>query len=70
MFRKTDTNPQLDIFTSPGSILPKRALKKYTDEKAWHNQFFKLVTSQIDEEAFKPLFEETFWGSQTSTENQ
>ena len=56
MFRKTDKNPQLDLFTSPGSILPKRAQKKYLDDKAWHNQFFNLVTSQIDEEAFKPLF--------------
>ena len=49
MFCKTDTNPQLDLFTAPSNILPKRAQKKYTDEKAWHNQFFKLVTSQIDE---------------------
>jgi IS5 family transposase len=63
MFRKTDTNPQLDLFTAPSNILPKRAQKKYTDPKAWHNQFFKLVTSQIDEEAFKPLFEETKMGA-------
>ena len=40
MFRKTDTNPQLDLFTTPGNILPKRAWKKYADGKAWHNQFF------------------------------
>ena len=59
MFRKTDTTPQLDLFTAPSNILPKRAQEKYTDEKAWHNQFFKLVTSQIDEESFRPLFEET-----------
>ena len=63
MFRKTDTTPQLDIFTAPNNILPKRAQKKYTDEKAWHNQFFKLVTSQIDEESFRPLFEETKMGA-------
>lgn len=63
MFRKTDTTPQLDLFTAPGNILPRRAQKKYTDEKAWHNQFFKLVTSQIDEEAFRPLFEETKMGA-------
>ncbi len=63
MFRKTETNPQLDLFTAPSTILPKRAQKKYTDEKAWHNQFFKLVTSLIDEEAFMPLFEETNMGA-------
>ena len=63
MFRKTDTTPQLDLFTAPSNILPKRAQEKYTDEKAWHNQFFKLVTSQIDEESFRPLFEETKMGA-------
>lgn len=63
MFPKTNTNPQFDLFTAPSSILPKRAKKKYTDEKAWHNQFFKLVTSQIGEEAFKPSFEETRMGA-------
>ena len=35
MFRKTDKNPQLDLFATPSNILPKRAQKKYTDEKAW-----------------------------------
>lgn len=63
MFRKTDTNPQLDLFTAPANIMVRRAQKKYTDEKAWHNQFFKLVTSQIDEETFKPLFQETKMGA-------
>lgn len=38
MFRKTNTNLQFSLFTTPSNILPKRAKKKYTDEKAWHNQ--------------------------------
>lgn len=63
MFRKTETTPQLDLFTAPGNILPRRAQKKYTDEKAWHNQFFQLVTSRIDEESFRPLFESTTMGA-------
>ena len=63
MFRKTESTPQLDLFTAPGNILPRRAQKKYTDEKAWHNQFFKLVTSRIDEESFRPLFETTTMGA-------
>ena len=63
MFRKTESTPQLDLFTAPGNILPRRAQKKYTDEKAWHNQFFKLVTSRIDEESFRPLFEATTMGA-------
>lgn len=63
MFRKTESTPQLDLFTAPSNILPRRAQKKYTDEKAWHNQFFKLVTSRIDEESFRPLFEATTMGA-------
>ena len=63
MFRKTESTPQLDLFTAPSNILPRRAQKKYTDEKAWHNQFFKLVTSRIDEESFRPLFETTTMGA-------
>ena len=58
MFKKTDPNPQLDIFTAPSMQLGNRASKKYSDPNAWHNQFYSLVTTKIDEEIFKPLFPE------------
>ena len=58
MFRKTDATEQLDLFTSPSNVMGKRAVKKYTDPNSWHNQFFKLVTSRIDEEPFRVLFPE------------
>ena len=58
MFKKTDPNPQLDIFTAPSMQLGSRASKKYSDPNAWHNQFYSLVTTKIDEEIFKPLFPE------------
>ena len=58
MFKKTDPNPQLDIFTAPSMQLGIRASKKYSDPNAWHNQFYSLVTTKIDEEIFKPLFPE------------
>ena len=58
MFRKTDPNPQLDMFTAPSMQLGSRASKKYSDPNAWHNQFYSLVTTKIDEEIFKPLFPE------------
>lgn len=58
MFRKTDPNPQLDIFTAPSMQLGSRASKKYSDFDAWHNQFYSLMTTKIDEEIFKPLFPE------------
>ena len=38
--------------------LGSRASKKYSDPNAWHNQFYSLVTTKIDEEIFKPLFPE------------
>ena len=50
MFRKTDPNPQLDIFTAPSMQLGSRASKKYSDPNSWHNQFYSLVTTKIDEE--------------------
>ena len=55
MFKKTDPNPQLDIFTAPSMQLGSRASKKYSDPNSWHNQFYSLVTTKIDEEIFKPL---------------
>lgn len=63
MFRKTETTSQLDLFTAPDNLLSTRARKKYDDKKAWHNQFFSMVTSKIDEESFRPLFEETNMGA-------
>ena len=55
MFKKTDSNPQLDMFTAPSVQLCSRASKKYSDPNAWHNQFYSLVTTKIDEDIFKPL---------------
>ena len=28
----------------------------YDDESAWHNKFYKEVTSKVDEDIFKPLY--------------
>ena len=56
MFRKTDTNEQLDIFSSPSTYMKGRTAKKYEDPHAWHNEFYQYVTSKIDEETFRPLF--------------
>ena len=58
MFKKTDPNPQLNMFTAPSMQLGSRASKKYSDPNAWHNQFYSLVTTKIDEDIFKPLFPE------------
>ena len=55
MFKKTKS-PELTLFESPSNLMRGRALKKYDDPEAWHNQFYELVTSNIDEVKFKPLF--------------
>ena len=58
MFQKSETSSQLDMFTSPEMHLCKRASKKYSDPKAWQNQFYSLITSKIDESPFEALFPE------------
>lgn len=57
MFQKTKT-PETTLFESPSNLLRGRALKKYDNPKAWQNQFYELVTSNIDEDVFKPLFKD------------
>lgn len=34
----------------------KRESRMYDDESAWHNKFYKEVTSKVDEDIFKPLY--------------
>lgn len=66
MFRKSQT-PLLELFESPSNLMSKRASKKYDNFKAWHNQFFKLVTSQVNEDNFAPLFKDTLRGAPTAS---
>lgn len=65
MFRKSQTS-QLELFESPSNLLSKRASKKCDNPKAWHNQFFKLVNSQVNEDNFAPLFKDTLRGASES----
>jgi hypothetical protein len=58
MFRKTASSSQPDLFSSPSNLLRKRAAKKYNDPNAWHNLFFKLVTTNINETIFVPLYKD------------
>lgn len=56
MFRKSSNEPQLNIFSSPSSLLSGKSLNIYDDERAWHHKFRQHVTSRIDEDIFKPLY--------------
>lgn len=70
MFRETDTNTQMSLFDNPADLMGNRAVKKYEDPKAWFNQFYELVTSQVDESVFKPLFKEGNMGAPTASIRQ
>lgn len=70
MFREITANTQLSLFDNPADLMGKRAVKKYEDPKAWFNQFYALVTSQIDESVFRPLLEEGNMGAPTASIRQ
>jgi len=56
MFRKTQLERQLGIFSSPSSLLSGKSKKLYDDDLAWHNIFRKQVTMRINESLFSELF--------------
>ena len=58
MFKKSSTNKQFDLFNSPSGLMCGRESRQYDDPSAWHNKFYREVTSNIDEEIFRPLFAE------------
>ena len=59
MFRKTDKESQVDLFSGVSSVLSKGSLKDYNDDGHWHNQFRDQIVSRIDETIFKVLFNKT-----------
>lgn len=67
MFRKSSTTSQMDLFSSPEMFLGKRAMKSYSDPKGWHNIFFDLVTSRIDEDIFSVLYKSGNMGAPTAS---
>lgn len=56
MFRKSENEVQLDLFSSPGELMRGTAGNYYQREDSWHNLFRRKVLLQIDEEIFKPLY--------------
>jgi hypothetical protein len=59
MFRKSNNQPQLDVFGSVPSLLEGEASKQFHDENHWHNKFYTHVVSHIDETIYRVLFNET-----------
>lgn len=56
MFRASKSSSQADLFSSGHSVFTGKSLHLYQDHEAWHNQFRKQVTMQIDEHLFAPLY--------------
>lgn len=56
MFKKSNKEPQLDVFASVANILENSALKNYSDQKHWHNQFREQIVNRMDEYIFSVLF--------------
>jgi hypothetical protein len=59
MFKKSNKETQLDVFTSIPTMLESSALKQYSDQGHWHNQFREQVVMRIDESIFRVLFNNT-----------
>lgn len=55
MFKKSQ-NTQINLFSSPSTLLSGKSQKIYDDKEGWHNKFREVVTIRIDENLFKPLF--------------
>ena len=60
MFRRSNKTSQPKLFSSTHSLLSGKSLKMYEDNSQWHNQFRIQVTQRIDEEPFRPLYNEDF----------
>jgi len=59
MFKKSNKETQLDAFASVPTMLESLALKQYSDQGHWHNQFREQVVMRIDESIFSSLFNNT-----------
>ena len=56
MFKESDRNAQLDIFSTPAEHLRGSSQKFYLQDDSWHNVFRDNVLSHIDEQIFSVLY--------------
>lgn len=66
MFKKSKPASAPDLFASPSFSMTERERKYMEDAKSWHNEFYRNVTSNIDEEILRPLFVEGNMGAPTA----
>ncbi len=58
MYKKTEKNKELNIFSDANSLLSDRRKRILEDEKRWYNSFRREILFRIDEGIFKVLYSE------------
>ena len=56
MFKKSNRDPQINLFGGIPAVLEGKSKKLFNDPSAWHNQFRNQVISRIDESPYQVLF--------------
>ena len=64
-FKKSKQKSQPDLFATASFSLPERERRYMEDELSWHNEFYRNVLLNIDEEVLRPLFVEGNMGAPT-----
>jgi hypothetical protein len=59
MYRESEKERQKGLWTASDTLLGERSQKLYEDPSGWHNQFRQQITNRIDEDIFKPLYNES-----------
>jgi len=58
MYKKTEKNKEMNIFSDVNSLLSDRRKRILEDEKRWYNSFRREILFRIDEGIFKVLYSE------------
>jgi hypothetical protein len=56
MFRESRKIKQTDLLNDPRLEMGKRTREIFDNSEGWHNRFRHEITNRVDEEIFKPLF--------------
>ena len=59
MYRESEIIKQMDIWKDPRLEMGRRTREIFDDIEGWHHRFRREVTNRVDEDIFKPLFNET-----------
>ena len=64
-FKKSKQKSHPDLFATASFSLPERERRYMEDELSWHNEFYRNVLLNIDEEILRPLFVDGNMGAPT-----